>query len=60
MEDKIELGDLDLKLELKNNTYKYSEDTILRELTDYISDTYNHTIHQVMKRFKHWILLSLW
>ena len=32
----------DLKMpETKNNKYKYSEDTILKELTDYISGTYN-------------------
>ena len=27
--------------ETKNNKYKYSEDTILKELTDYIAGTYN-------------------
>ena len=32
----------DLKIpETKNNKYKYSEDTILKELTDYIAGTYN-------------------
>ena len=42
MEDKIEFGDLDLnKLDLKRNKYKYSEEEILKELTDYISETYN-------------------
>lgn len=41
MEDKIEFGDLDLKLDLKSNKYKYSEEEILKELSDYISATYN-------------------
>ena len=42
MEDKIEFGDLDLnKIDLKSNKYKYSEEEILKELSDYISATYN-------------------
>ena len=42
MEDKIEFGDLDLnKIDLKSNRYKYSEEEILKELSDYISETYN-------------------
>jgi hypothetical protein len=49
MEDKIEykiefndLSDLDLnKIDLKRNKYKYSEEEILKELSDYISATYN-------------------
>jgi len=42
MEDKIEFGDLDLnKIDLKRNKYKYSEEEILKELSDYISATYN-------------------
>ena len=32
----------DLKIpETKNNKYKYSEDVVLKELTDYIAGTYN-------------------
>ena len=42
MEDKIELNDLDLTFIKNVNTdkYKYSEEEILKELTDYIADTY--------------------
>ena len=50
MEDKIEFGnpisDLsngisDVPIDLKSNRYKYSEEEILKELSDYISATYN-------------------
>ena len=41
MEDKIEFGYLDLKLDLKSNKEKYSEEEILKERSDYISATYN-------------------
>ena len=42
MEDKIELSNLDLIPEqYLNHKYKYDEDSILKELSDYISGTYN-------------------
>ena len=41
MEDKIELSEPDLTFKLKRNKYKYSEEEILKELSDYISATYN-------------------